>query len=232
MADIKIYAKPSSLYRYRPLSDKLEQEIDAIANGYIFCPKFSSMNDPMEGAHGMSMRFLSNPNSVKSKQRVQAALQNMGIACFSEVHDHEPMWAHYAGQFSGMCIQYSLNRLLKGLPKDAALTRMMYSEAAPVMLNDASNSEDRARLCLSSKTVRWASEREWRLFQSTQGPASYGQERAITKIYLGSRVSEDDAKRVKKEADRLRLPISRMIIDNYSISFKTVPILMGKSNAK
>jgi hypothetical protein len=61
MADIKIYAKPSYLYRYRPLGDKTEREIKALIDGYIYCPAFSDMNDPMEGSHRISARFNDNP---------------------------------------------------------------------------------------------------------------------------------------------------------------------------
>jgi hypothetical protein len=114
MADIKIYAKPPSLFRYRPLGAKTAREIDALIKGYIYCPAFSDMNDPMEGLYRLSVRFESNPNSAKSQTRVKKALERMGIASMSEVYDHEPMWAHYADQFQGMCVQYNLSRLLRG----------------------------------------------------------------------------------------------------------------------
>lgn len=35
MADIQIYGKPSSLYRYRPLGKNAEREIKALVEGYI-----------------------------------------------------------------------------------------------------------------------------------------------------------------------------------------------------
>lgn len=220
MAEIRIYAKPPNLFRYRALGGKADQELDALLGGYIYCPAFSSMNDPMEGAYGLSARFLANPTSEKSKSRVQAALAKMGIASLSEVNDHEPMWAHYADQFRGFCVQYNMSRLLKGLDSSVAITRMMYSEKEPVLLRDNSTSIDRARLCLSSKTVRWASEREWRIFLPEQGPASYGTEKAITKIFLGSRVSEDHERRVREVGRQLNIPVSKMTIDKYVISFK------------
>ena len=111
----KIYAKPSNLYRYRPLGAKAAREVRALQEGFIFCPAYSAMNDPMEGLHRLSSRLAENPSSEKSRARIQEALQKMGIASMSEVYDHEPMWAHYADQFAGMCVQYSLNRLIKGL---------------------------------------------------------------------------------------------------------------------
>jgi hypothetical protein len=77
------------------------------------------------------------------------------------------------------------------------------------------------RLCLSSKTVRWSGEREWRIFKSEKGEASYGDEKAVTKIFLGSRTSEDDEKRVRNAGVKLGVPVVKMAIDAYSITFKS-----------
>lgn len=224
MAELKIYAKPSSLYRYRPLGKNAAREVRALTEGYIYCPAYSAMNDPMEGIHRLSLRFAENPGSVKSRANVKKTLKTMGIAAMSEVYDHEPMWAHYAGQFSGMCVQYSLNKLLKGLDSDIAITRMMYSETEPVLLDNKSNAMDRARLCLSSKTVRWASEREWRLFKTNLGEARYGDLTAVTKIFLGSRVESADERLVRDAAKKLKVKVLKMEIDAYSVAFKNLPV--------
>lgn len=221
MAAIRIYAKPTHLHRYRPLGEKREREIRALRNGYVWCPSFGTMNDPMEGSHRLSSRFRKYISASRREQQVTDILREMGIASFSEVYDHEPMWAHYADQFKGMCVQYSLAKLLKSLPEEAAITRMMYSEREPVLLADKSSTADRARLCLSSKSVRWASEREWRVFQDCQGEAAHDPG-AITKIFLGARVSDDDAAAVIAVARELNVPVAKMEIEAYSIAFKTM----------
>jgi Protein of unknown function (DUF2971) len=226
VAELKIYAKPSSLYRYRPLGKYAAREVQAIKEGFIYCPAYSAMNDPMEGLHRLSSRLAENPRSTKSRANIQQALKNMGIASMSEVNDHEPMWAHYADQFKGMCVQYSLNRLLKGMDANIAITRMMYSEIEPVLLDDRSNAVDRARLCLSSKTVRWASEREWRLFRDSEGEARYKDMKTVTKIFLGSRVNKDNEQLVRNAADTLNVSVVKMEIDAYSITFKSPPKTM------
>lgn len=226
MAELKIYAKPSSLYRYRPLGLRAAREVEALVGNYIYCPAYSSMNDPMEGLHRLSSRFSKDPSSTKSRDRVVEAIEKMGIASMSEVSDHEPMWAHYADQFAGMCVQYSLNRLLKGLDDDVAITRMMYSEREPVLLKDRSDALDRARLCLSSKTVRWASEREWRLFRSEQGQARYSEAKTITRILLGSRVDPEAERIVRDAAQKLGVPVSKMRVEAYSLTFASPPRLV------
>jgi hypothetical protein len=52
MAEIRTLIEPSHLYRYRSLEDqKLNQEISAIQERYLWCSNFEAMNDPMEGTY-------------------------------------------------------------------------------------------------------------------------------------------------------------------------------------
>lgn len=222
MADIRIYAKPSSLYRYRPLGQKAQRELEALVEGYIYCPPYSKLNDPMEGKHRLSLRFQKNPSHEKRQEQIRRAFDAMGVASFAEAYDHEPMWAHYAKQFEGMCVEYNFKRLMTGLDPSVAIVRMMYSEKEPVLLNDASSAIDRARLCLSSKTVRWASEREWRILSEDKGEAKYPELNTVTKIFLGSRVSDEDQVRVCVVARQLNIQVSKMSVNAYSLSFETV----------
>jgi len=136
----------------------------------------------------------------------------MGIASLCEVHDHEPIWAHYADQFRGMCVKYSLRRLLNGLSNKISVTRMMYPEVEPVLLNEKSMSADRDRLCLSSKSVRWANEREWRIFSLEKGKAEYEEMKTIARIYLGSRISPGDESRIRAAGATLSVPVAKMAV--------------------
>lgn len=222
MAKIEIYAKPSNLYRYRPLGPKLDQEVSALLGGYIFCPLFSEMNDPMEGSHRVSQRLSGASTDSKRQEAVDIALATTGIASLSEVSDHEPMWAHYAGQFGGMCVQYNVNALLRGLDETVAITRMIYSEQVPILAMDRSTPIERARHCLSSKTVRWASEREWRIFRDGRGEASYGRESAVKKIFLGSRTTVAEKCRLTEVGVQLQIPVMMMKVDAYAMEFATL----------
>ncbi len=221
MAKIEIYAKPLNLYRYRPLTS-LQQEIGALLGGHIFCPLLSEMNDPMEGIHRVSQRLAGASSGSRRQEEVEAALEATGIASLSEVFNHEPMWAHYADQFRGMCVQYNLNALIRGLDDEVAITRMMYSEQEPVLLADRSTPREKARHCLSSKTVRWASEREWRIFRNGRGAASYGIEDAVRKIFLGSRIDPAHEDQLVMVGRQLRIPVVKMKVEAYSIEFSSL----------
>ncbi|WP_127754796.1 DUF2971 domain-containing protein [Devosia sp. 1566] len=231
MAELRIYAMPTYLYRYRPLRDNLQREVQSIDENYVYCPTFSSMNDPMEGSHRLSLRMLSSATSGNAQQAVLEAQQRLGVASFSEVFDHEPMWAHYAGQFTGMCVQYHTRRLLQGLLSDVDLARMMYSEREPTILEDRRTSDDRAKMTLSNKTARWASEREWRIFRPEVGRASYSEKKTVTKIYLGARVSPADEELVRDLGRRHSIQVTIMKIDAYAMEFSSTRRLSQKARA-
>jgi hypothetical protein len=56
------------------------------------------------------------------------------------------MSEHYADQFGGICIAYSLERLLRNLPDNVSFVRMYADELA--------------KMVLSYKNYRWFYERE------------------------------------------------------------------------
>src|SRR5215204_5632724 len=69
MAEIETYAKPSLLYRYRPLGIRktasgsvradpaiIDRELGAIEERYVFCPTYPEMKDPMEGIYASTRR--------------------------------------------------------------------------------------------------------------------------------------------------------------------------------
>lgn len=219
MARVKFYSTPSRLYRYRPLGAKLDREIAAIKDGYIYCPKFGDMNDPMEGMHRESLAYIAKGWPKKERQAIAYEKAKLGIASLSEVHDHEPMWAHYSDQFKGMCVAYTTSKLLKGLPNEFDFIRMAYSEAPPVILANRASLVDKAKLTLGTKTVRWMSEREWRLIIPHSGRADYKDVRCVYRVYLGSRVDPDAERSIRKEMEKLNIPVMKMKIDKYQVSF-------------
>lgn len=217
MAEIKNYVIPVNLYRYRPLGDELNRELETIEQSYIYCPRFDQMNDPMEGAHRMSSIY--QKKKATDEKIIAEAKNSMGIASLSEVKDHEPMWAHYADQFSGICISYITRKLIRSLAHSFDVVRMSYNEEPPVLLNNNAPIDDRAKLALSSKTVRWMSEREWRIIAPTSGRVNYDKG-CVSRIYLGGRISSKDKAAVIDVAKKMKIRVDEMQLDKYQITFK------------
>jgi hypothetical protein len=219
-ASIQTFALPARLYRYRGLPDvnSLQLELEAIKQGYVYCAPYSEMNDPMEGVHIESAVLQHTPNYNRTLAKVRAAKERLGIASFSEAHRSEPMWAHYAGSFKGICVAYNFRKLSQSL-SGGCFVRMVYNEEPPKLLANRSSPEDRARLALSSKTLRWAQEREWRLISDATGPVRYEDLASVTAIYLGSRIDPANKRAITKALAGSNVKVYRMRLDKYAIEF-------------
>jgi hypothetical protein len=218
LAEIKSYVKPRKLYRYRSL-DKLERELEAIEEGYLYCSPYSKLNDPMEGVFSSSEILRNSANYRTVRNAIRNKKSQIGICSFSETHDHELMWAHYANQFSGVCIAYSLSRLLTNLQTNVSLVRMYYDEHGPTVYRTNKTPIELAKMVLSYKSYRWLYEREWRMF-AEQGKVAYGSTNCVTHVYFGSRINTKKRARFENALDALNISSSSMSISKYLIKFE------------
>jgi hypothetical protein len=228
MGTIETYARPITIFRYRRLSGGrarnphanpklIEQELKPLEQNYIYCSTYRELNDPMEGIFNASRRVQSRKDYDETVQLIRDQKLGLGIASFSETWDNELMWAHYGGDFAGICIGYSVTKLLGGLPCDCALARVAYGDRPYYLGLGALRKDHRSRAILSTKNLKWSYEREWRLFAASSGPAHYTND-AVNCVYLGARMSEADRLLVQTRLERLGLKIRRTTVDGYSIT--------------
>jgi Protein of unknown function (DUF2971) len=217
LAEIHSYVQPPSLYRYRPLKH-LDRELDAIKNGYLYCSPYMNLNDPMEGIFFSSDGLRSSENYRTVRDAIRDNKAQIGICSFSETRNHELMWAHYADQFSGICIEYSFSRLLKKLPKDVSFIRMYYDEHGPTVHRSNKTPKELARMVLSYKNYRWLYEREWRMF-AAQGPIHYDATDCVARVYFGARIDSDNKIQLDNALSALGISSKSMSISKYLIKF-------------
>ena len=218
MAQILQPETPTRLYRYRGFArsdEAIDQEISAITENYIWCANFVDMNDPMEGFFRSSKLLREHDNHRQIVRNITDSKTNIGIACLSETYDNSLMWAHYAGNYGGICIEYSTKGLLSGMDHDVNLVRLAYVDQ-PLLVypSVARNAKNAARSILSQKRYNWAYEREWRVLGHV-GRVTLGDEVPIRSIMLGSRISTRHRRRVLDAAGDLRIPVDEMDIDGY-----------------
>ena len=87
------------------------------------------------------------------------SLEKAGVVCFTERPDNLLMWAHYASQHGGLCLGF------EGLSERLDLQRVQYAKTLPTLkLVDLLPPKDleATKIRLTSKSCRWAYEREWR----------------------------------------------------------------------
>lgn len=107
------------------------------------------------------------------------------------------MWAHYTDGFHGICIVYKFAPLLETLQDTHALPRIAYGDRPHYLNLRASNDAQGACAILSTKSLKWSYEWEWRLFASARGQAPHG-EGVIPTVYFGMRMTADDRTLVRR----------------------------------
>lgn len=213
--------QPQKLYRYRSLAadKRFKRELEALQQGYIWCSAYDNLNDPMEGVFRSSKVFRDRDNYRDTRRAIVENKLKIGLSSFSEVHDHELMWAHYADQYRGICIAYSFAKLLDDLGDDVSFVRMYYNEMVPLVRHSRQEPNDVAKMVLSYKNYRWLYEREWRMF-APLGKILYTDKSCVTRVYLGSRIAPDKRTKIIRTMISLGIETHDMKIEKYSMTFE------------
>jgi hypothetical protein len=179
------------------------------------------MNDPMEGFYSSSKLLRESPEVEAVRRDILAEKRSIGICSFSEVYDHELMWAHYANRFTGICIAYDFFKLREHLGEDVSFSRVFYNEEAPSVGHSRLPRDfyETAKMIFSYKNHRWLYEREWRVF-AEPGELHYASRRCVSRVYIGARASLEDRREVADRLQMLGIPVHVQKLDRYKMSFK------------
>lgn len=103
------------------------------------------------------------------------------VCCFTTNPLNEIMWAHYADNNKGVCIEFDLSK-----------TPELHEKLFPVNYNDTFpeiNSMDELPEALLTKRTAWSNEEEWRILANVRGGKSFSKE-SLTAIYFGCNVDK------------------------------------------
>ncbi len=108
---------PDTLYKYYYLGEnecKNKQKIMTIQRGEIYLSPLKGFNDPFEG----KSLFFQEGNQMQRgfynnflKKTFEGLGNNCHVACFSNVEEKYqsmPMWAYYANEHKGFCVEYEI----------------------------------------------------------------------------------------------------------------------------
>ena len=220
-AKIEPPALPIYLYRYRSLHRRagemgniLAREIETLRRSYIWCSKFIALNDPMEGFYRPSSAIKKKSNYV-SDRGVGVRREERSWNCEPERHqENELMWTHYAGNYSGICIEYYADRLRNGLPDSVSLVRLGYDERPPRLTKSDLQNRQAAHKILSQKKFNWSYEREWRLL-GEPGKVKIDDRNCVRAVYFGSRIAPAYRSKLVKELKKRKISADAMDVDGY-----------------
>lgn len=169
------------------------------------------------------------------------------FVCLSELNNIIPMWAHYANNHEGLCIEYNIFNLDDGFLEECCFP-MLYVEKSD-FTDDLNYFHDSNRNKLKileepflKKSIDWKYEKEWRiLFNKIKLKMSsevidcshlikksdglyFIKFPKPTSVYLGLNISEENKNKIKNICLKRNIAIFKMIKDNssYNLSFKPI----------
>ena len=168
---------------------------------------------------------------------IEGMKSTTGISCLSESDDSLLMWAHYANNHHGMCVEYDLmeiNRKLQFTPVPIVYSaeRVCYSTLNPDTLD-----KDAIALLirsLTSKSEEWSYEREWRIIRDDGACGDqWDAEKkgalldmiAPSSIILGCATEPETEKSVRAYCEDQKVPLYKMQKDNALYRLNKVALL-------
>lgn len=249
---------PDSLFKYT--STKFLE--DKILYDKIYLPKLEELNDPIEGYIAFNEPKLQetvigmikeNSDSEKWSDELLDRVYNhviyeenffeikskeftdfYSVICLTEKNRNYPMWAHYADDYNGICIEYDL----KDSKRDD-LIWMCYpiryvdepdkinSESKYLVQDDVIYHEH-----LLKKPTDWKYEKEWRIIICLKENNDFRDENVKYQlkfikpksIYMGFKIGEDDEKRITEicESRNINLYKGKFIGRKYGLQFEPI----------
>lgn len=152
------------------------------------------------------------------------------VGCLCADNKSILMWSHYADNHKGICVEYDFSEVEAGklLPMPVYYTKIRPKVPWKEVVDQSSQMKGIAlgslMEALLTKDIAWKYEREWRILV----PANEGVDNIpappIKCIYLGALASEEDVTNFKKLADKMGIPIKRMIVDRGKYELHTTAV--------
>lgn len=229
-------------YKYRSgigILDKdgksiFERNVNTIANNQIYLPTKDELNDPTEGFYDDAsfiklLETLKGYSSEVKKQyyKLSDKFKNIGVYSLSKNNDNELLWAYYASGHTGFAIEYDIDILKESLNHNAYFQLVFdldvdYVERIPqvdISLLHDKNPNLMLKTFLGSKSLSWEHEDEYRLIFDGNGLFDIDY-RAITGIYFGYRMHEDEEDFIMDKLKGRRLNYYKMELIDHSYKFK------------
>lgn len=153
------------------------------------------------------------------------------LCSLSENKESSSMWAHYADDFKGFCIEYDFRKII-GESLWCELQPVIYQSEIPDFSRYAQMPLDHLNNLISIyasmiKSTDWACEKEWRItFPFGKQPKPYMQVKAPkpTALFLGMMISPHNQKRIINIAKSKEIPVYKMLNpkDSFRVEYKRI----------
>lgn len=181
----------NKLYKYKKIKSAKDIEFiyDILKKHRLYFPRYSELNDPLEGtvfaispSEGyMGMTIPMNAGCEASI--VTQFKEKYRILSFSANPFSPQMWAHYAGNFEGLCLCYNARDLLNRIQPIRYVDNQK-----PIECDD----EDLERTIFENfflKQIGWKYEEEYRIVEKTDTEFFYYKQDILQAIIIGEKLS-------------------------------------------
>jgi len=193
------------VFKYRGGDSEIfNRDLESLVKNSFWAPARDKLNDPCEGLFSADRLFsqidiLGETFSIPvielkhSLTEVLAYKNTSGIYSLSKTSTDELLWAHYASNHSGFCIEYDLDRLTHFGKREFFHFDVEYDEVPPeINISDMHAITEKIPLIqkiIGYKSKRWEYEEEIRIITSASGAQDYDY-RSVTAIHFGLRAGQ------------------------------------------
>lgn len=230
---------PQKIYKYYSLSDdpaKNHQKLEAVERDQIWASLYSEFNDPYECQYMyLNQADLEELGFPPQSKKIWDALmeeirQRITTICFTQNPNDMPMWAHYANEHKGFCVEYKIDILdnlypvfyvEKRLKAQALFINLVYAFFNQEVTSDERRILLKHIILMSAfKDNSWSSENEIRaIFLNPKSDINKGKlfsckEIGIhpTKIYIGAKCDQDYSQALFSIAQTMQIDCERCIL--------------------
>lgn len=226
---------PENIYKYYPLGDapdKNELKISTVLDNKIWASTYWGFNDPFEcqymflGEDDLIEMGLPAESHKVWNDMMEDLRGRITTICFTQNPNNMPMWAHYANEHRGFCVEYKVQNTQSLYPviyaNSRLKTRAFFIDLIYAFFNPEVSTEERVTLLkhfimLSAfKDKSWESENEIRaIFMNTKEELPSGSKGKLfscteigvvpQKIYIGVKCSVENEKKLIGLAKELNI---------------------------
>ena len=138
---------------------------------------------------------------------------NKKVACLSERKDSLSMWAYYADNYKGVCLEYSLEN-----------DERLYQHCYKVQYTDKKFNFNRTDFGMYFyKSREWEHEQEWRIVVDIDEKSTI-QTNCITAVYLGVNISDKNKEKIVEAAKNKGINVYQSIANDekYALDFEKI----------
>ena len=174
--------------------------------------------------------------SIKEKfpHYMKRLLDGVGVCCFTEEMQNPIFWAHYAGNYSGICIQFSaavdtnhpFHNCMKVHYAEHRPTIRATQTGAMSTVYDSPNWAHIAQFGFCTKSIGWVDEKEWRLWLPDRARTYQAlPSKTLKAIFLGPFATRQTVALVRslveKASSQIRVCSTQLSASEFSVEVAT-----------